>query len=83
MDRFERQIATKAKEILDLIINKGFEAVQEREEEFHENKNEPLEEWKKYFCQACNLELNGLYYWNCHISSKKHIKQVKHEEKKE
>jgi hypothetical protein len=43
----------------------------------------PLEEWKNFYCEACKLEINGYFDWGMHLKSKKHIKQVKYEEKKE
>lgn len=45
-------------------------------------KQESLDEWKKYYCEACKIELNGLYNWNCHVESKRHKSQVKFEEKR-
>ena len=46
------------------------------------NKNK-IEDWKKYFCEICNCELNGENEFNTHMKSNKHKKRKDNLRKKE
>lgn len=39
-------------------------------------------EWKKYLCETCNKELNGLLEWQQHLKSKQHKKSIQHKKQK-
>ena len=45
----------------------------------NENKNNmkrfSLEEWKKFYCEICDYELNGPKEWEIHLKSKKHSRK--------
>ena len=44
----------RALSILEMIQKEGFGVAREREEEFaSEGRVERLEEWRKYYCEAC------------------------------
>ena len=49
-------------------------------EDFNKNK---IEDWKKYFCEICNCELNGENEFNTHMKSNKHKKKKDNLKKKE
>lgn len=84
MDRFHRYAVDRAKQIVETVRREGLGAVREERAEFSRGgRVESLQEWRKYYCEACRLELNGQYNWNCHIESKKHQKQAKFVEKRE
>ena len=46
------------------------------------NKNK-MEDWKKYFCEICNCELNGENEYNSHMKSNRHKKRKDNLRKKE
>ena len=49
-----------------------------------EDKNKSkIEEWKKYFCEICQCELNGDNEYNNHMKSNKHKKKKENLRKKE
>ena len=41
-----------------------------------------MENWKKYFCETCNCELNGENEYNTHMKSNKHKKKKENLRKK-
>ena len=42
-----------------------------------------VENWKKYYCDICNCELNGENEYNSHMKSNKHKKKKDNLRKKE
>lgn len=76
------QIKQKAIQIIDSVRQHGFGHALEQVEHFADSKAVALEEWKNFYCDACKVEINGEFDWGMHLKSKRHIKQVKYEEKK-
>ena len=61
------------------IFNKIFEFIENKNSIDDENNHNieyanKIKNWKKYFCEKCNKEMNGEYEYNNHMKSNKHKK---------
>ena len=80
IDEYKKEIYLKEyiPKIMDYLNNDEF--VINVNGDISKNK---IEDWKKYFCEICNYELNGENEYNIHMQSNKHKKKKDNLRKKE
>ena len=61
---------------------KDFGSIRQEEKYFKIGHHESINEWKKYRCEECSVEVNGKHEWEEHLKSRRHKGKLSKKDRK-